>query len=67
MALSDGIVPLKKAVPYIPGRFICPMCNERYGKPEPHGFMDLKKCAPCEATWQEKIREPYLRIRRDYD
>lgn len=33
---------------YVFARYICPYCSERYGEPEAHGFMDLKRCAECE-------------------
>lgn len=32
---------------YVFGRYICSACNKRWGEPEAHGFMDVKRCPEC--------------------
>lgn len=40
---------------YIFGRYICPICNERYGDPLPSGMMEIKRCEVCPKFSVDKI------------
>lgn len=40
---------------YIMARYICPVCNLRYGTPDPLGIMDLRRCDKCPRFSHDKI------------
>lgn len=41
---------------YVRARFVCPACSRRYGEPEAHGYIDIKRCEKC-PTFGVKDRE----------
>lgn len=43
--------------PYKPCRYLCPVCSERFGDPEPHGYIDVVRCKKCPTYAQQVLTQ----------